>query len=551
MKIKLTYLSAFLALVLSINAFAQKSSSYSQPTSFVAFPAAFYTFDAFQTFSTFRFSYKLNTESTQAGSPTYSDISSTGFGLGYESFYKSGLFVGGGLGSRKAGASMVYKKVDYLWNLQYIDFKATVGYQYDKWRIKPFVHLQPFFAYLLSAKQSIGLNYYDIKTDKNIKSYDFGAFASMGARVALTPYLSIYSNYTYNLSVKNIETTQGQYLYNRGFSFKLGLAFSPTNYKKMQDELNKQKLQFQDNNQAIDPNHFSSNNKTDNSQLYNDANQSQNNNNPGVDKISSPGTVGWGNSTAKSTNGNNSKTSNNQKNSNSSNNSNSDNTIQNTNISKSSTTNVSGNNTDVDNQNSTSNNNKAIAANTDRNAKKNDKTTDNAKTKNNTSSITADKFAGKGQTNIGSENNTLESETLTNNNTNKKSDTKNNKEVKDKTDNSKTKTNTKSDKNVKNIKKEEIIDEEMVVFKIQLTAVKNPLQSNHPIYKDKSFKANIQFEKGKDGWIRYFVGAFDSYEEAHAELNRLKTKNISEGGFVVAFKGGKKITVQEAKELVK
>jgi hypothetical protein len=507
----------------------------------------FLTLDASQVFSTFKFSSSLNQTNAESGAPAYSNILSNGVGLGYEYVTSKGIIIGGGLGLRKGGASLVYKKMDYTWNLQYVDLKAAIGYQYDKWRLKPFVSVMPYYAYLISAKQSIGLNYYDIKTDNSIKNYDLGVFANAGVKVALSPYFSVYTNYCYNLALKNIETTTGQTLYNRGFAVKLGVAFSITNYKKAQDELQQQHL-LQQNNGIINPENGSSTKNVSNETVPNNGiNQQSNSNQSGTNSttgqtIESPGTVGWGTSTKNGTQKNekaepftkvidpvNEPLSNN----------------------KNVATQTSNNNT-VTTKSENSNTNQTNN-NTNKTAEPDKNTTSQITASNNSKVKTPESATNNvvNSSNSNSSNTVVPLKNTTDNVTTSNNSNSNN------ANNSNSKTNKNSD--VKNEKSKPVLNntknpknniEESIVFKIQLTAVKNSLRPNHPIFKDKNLKGGIQSEKGKDGWIRYFVGSFKTYEAAHAELNRLKTKGIAEGGFVVAFKDGKKITVLEAKELI-
>ncbi|MES2590625.1 MAG: hypothetical protein V4608_01985 [Bacteroidota bacterium] len=103
--------------------------------------------------------------------------------------------------------------------------KAGVGYQYNNWFVKPWAAVVPYYAYLLNGTQSIGMTYFDLKSTKSIKTYDAGMFLNLGVSANILSYTSVFAEYNYNLGLQNIETEKGQYLYNRGFSVKLGLAF--------------------------------------------------------------------------------------------------------------------------------------------------------------------------------------------------------------------------------------------------------------------------------------------------------------------------------------
>lgn len=412
---------------------------------------------AAQVFSTFRFtSINQQTNNSNTTFPNYTQLNTNAFGIGYTYVQNKGLLVLGGLGFRKAGANMVYKATDYQWNLQYIDVKIGGGYQYDKWRVKPFATITPYYAYLLNAKQTVGLNYYDIKTTKSIKPYDLGLFLSGGIKVALSPYILLYSQYDYNLGLKNIETGANQYLYNRGFAIKLGLIFSITNFKTMQDYIAKTEQGRPQENPDEEQQLTQSNTIIANQASPN--NNKVNNKANTEEKITTPGTVGWTNTPKTTT--------------------------------KPTSTENQNNNSTTDNKQS------ATLASTSENQ--------NTSTSNNNTNV-----------NNSQHNNILS--TPTENNNQKSSSPK---EKKDK-----------------------------IEFKIQITSVKNSLDKNHQLLKKAN--GNILAEKGKDGWTRYYIGSYDSYDEAKSELIDIKKMGYSNGSFVVAFKNGKKITVAEAKALLK
>lgn len=197
---------------------------------------SFLNADAALVFSTFKFISKTN--NPDKPSPSYSSISSNAFGIGYKYIKPNGLVIVTGAGIRKAGASLIYNSINYTWNLQYIDLKAGIGYQYSKWPVKPYMAIAPYYAYLLNARQVIGLSYYDIKSNNAIKSNDFGVFTTAGFNVPVSRHVSVYTEYNYVLGLRNIETSASQYLYNRGSSFKLGLLFNISTSPKDVQQLN-------------------------------------------------------------------------------------------------------------------------------------------------------------------------------------------------------------------------------------------------------------------------------------------------------------------------
>lgn len=498
---------------------------------------SFMNIEVAQNFSTFKFSYKFidnNTDFTK-DYQQYTQINSVAYGAGFTKLQPSGLLLSGGLGFRKAGASLVYNRTNFLWELQYIDFKVGAGYLYNRWSVKPYASLMPYYAYLLSAKQSSGLNYYDIKADNALKSHDLGLLLNVGLKVALSYYADLFAEYNYNVGLNNIETAPEQFLYNRGFAVKLGLAINITNFKKLQDQLNKIPTESDTNIPA---------------QNLSFGNQS-NNSNSDVDKIPAPGTEGWArnsNPPAKKNNVTNNLPKDDAaiSDSNNPNNSNVDNYA-------SKTVNGSINPTNSGGQVNTIPNNTAEPK-----SKNTNNTSGDNSTQNNTQSASRAIVS----------NNTIPVSTLPNNtqvtsepvdnvdyiedipfekttteeiNFNKSTAIQVEKSTKTTPNNKK---RTENQNNSKTSKSESKIE-----FKVQLTAVKNSLRDGHPIYKN--FKGEIKSEKGKDGWMRYYLGSYETYEEALKELKKIKAKGLADGGFIVAFKNSKKISVSEAKELLK
>lgn len=431
---------------------------------------SFMNIDVAQNFSTFKFSSNiLDDENLINDNQKYNQISSIAYGIGYTNLQSSGLFFSGGLGFRKAGASLIYKKNSFLWELQYIDAKIGVGYLYSRWIVKPYVYVMPYYAYLLSAKQSSGLNYYDIKTDNALKSHDLGLLLNAGLKVPVSYYADIFAEYNYNLGLRNIETAPEQFLYNRGFAIKLGLSINITNFKKAQQQISAGNFNY------ISPN--------DSAQSSNTELQSLNENN-----ITPVKTIQSNEGLVNDTNEN--EGLNNQPNSS-----------------------PILSNTENSNKTNSSEGTKLVESN-------NDNVTEPLATDN---------------SNIPTPNNSLQTASNSENKPPVSQAQKNN--------NPNTTNQIQSSKSSPN--KDDKVD-----FKIQLTAVKNPLGADHPIYKN--FKGNIKSEKGKDGWLRYYLGSFESYEDALKELRRIKGKGgLDDGGFIVAFKNNKKISVAEAKELLK
>lgn len=184
---------------------------------------SFATLDVSQVFSTFKF-----VDSNNKIDKSYSSNITNAYNLGYLYSHQKGILIGINIGLRKAGASKEITGVHFSWNLQYVEAKLGVGYMLNKWRLKPYILLSPYYSSLLKATETIGEQSYDIKQDKALAKYDFGVMASGGVHLKLSDFVSLYSCYNQIVGTKNIEGTNNQKLYNHGFSISLGIALTIT-----------------------------------------------------------------------------------------------------------------------------------------------------------------------------------------------------------------------------------------------------------------------------------------------------------------------------------
>lgn len=376
-------------------------------------------FEATQVFSTFKFSSNILDQDK-----TYSHSISGAYNIGYLYNDTSGVFVRGGLGMRKAGATSVYNNLNYTWEMQYCDAKVGIGYQTSKWRLNPYGALSFYYAYLLSGNQNMGQYNYDIVATKSMMPTDFGLFIGLGLKTALSDYISIYSEYNYILGLHNIETTAGQNLYNRGFSINFGMSVNISKHIKKSIPL---PINGKDGKDGL---------------------------------IGATGFVGSTGVTG--------------------------------------VTGATGDAGDAGDMGATG----ATGAN-----------------------------GNIGATNLsGTSNTTPISQTNTNTSPSNFSPSSN---------------HSKS----ANLLPAQTPVNYNIVFKVQVTAVKEPLRKNSRLLKN--IKEKVEIVNGKDGWIRYYIGSYKKYEEARAHLNDVKSKCGVQGGFIVAFKDGKQITVSEAKSLSK
>lgn len=188
---------------------------------------SYITLEGAQVFSNFKY-----IDSKGVEDKGYSSNIVSSYGLGYQYLSYSGLFVRAGINMRKAGSKLIYNKVDYVWSLQYTDFKAGVGFQFGEWRLKPTLTLSPYYAYLLEANQTVDSKTYDLKAGNSLKNSDIGLYIAPGLNTMLSNYASIYVEFNYLLGLQNIEPGNREHLYNRGFSLNFGLLL---NVKKLSE----------------------------------------------------------------------------------------------------------------------------------------------------------------------------------------------------------------------------------------------------------------------------------------------------------------------------
>lgn len=182
------------------------------------------SFDAGQVFSTFKYTDTPGNEEKK-----FSNNISGCFSLGYQYVLSNGLFIRANAGMRKAGASMVFDETNVKWNIQYADANLGLGYMLNKWRLKPYFSVSPYFGYMLKADQTIGPETYDILQNKSIKTTDYGLFFSPGFKIALSNLVSFYAEYKYILGLQNLEKSD-QKSFNRGFLINLGVSVAIIKY---------------------------------------------------------------------------------------------------------------------------------------------------------------------------------------------------------------------------------------------------------------------------------------------------------------------------------
>ena len=92
----------------------------------------------------------------------------------------------------------------------------------NKWRLKPYIMLTPYYSFLTKAYQTVNTQNYDMVKNKTIKNSDYGVNGSFGIKVTLSDLFSIYAEGSYLYGLQNNEVNTKQKLYNRAYFITLG-----------------------------------------------------------------------------------------------------------------------------------------------------------------------------------------------------------------------------------------------------------------------------------------------------------------------------------------
>ncbi|MFQ5335126.1 MAG: hypothetical protein ACE5DN_03525, partial [Flavobacteriales bacterium] len=89
-----------------------------------------------------------------------------------------------------------------------------------------------------------------------------------------------------------------------------------------------------------------------------------------------------------------------------------------------------------------------------------------------------------------------------------------------------------------------------ISYKVQICAGHKPVPGSHfkTQYKYSDSKVNIE-QQG--GWLKYTIGLFGVYKDAHDKRDQVTAKYDFPGPFVTAYNEGARITVQEALMITK
>lgn len=154
----------------------------------------------------------------------YSSLITGAYAVGFRNTLDGGFMLRASAGMRKGGASLVSSNNTYVWNLQYLDIKAGLGYMINYLRLKPYGLVSPYYAPLLKATQTIDVTTLDIKKSNSIKSYDYGLVFTAGCAFKASDYFTLFFEYNFLRGLNNNETGNTQRLYNTGSYLSLGIS---------------------------------------------------------------------------------------------------------------------------------------------------------------------------------------------------------------------------------------------------------------------------------------------------------------------------------------
>jgi len=158
----------------------------------------------------------------------YGFLPGNAYEFGAQHILKTGLIVGGGIFQHSGGAMLNLDNLSSAWNFQYLGLRGSVGYTYNKWRVRPMVLVSPYVANLVSATLTLDGSLLNAKSPAHILSTDYGMIFTGGGTMILSDFISIYATANYQAGLANISGDGGQKAYNQNFYFSLGITATIT-----------------------------------------------------------------------------------------------------------------------------------------------------------------------------------------------------------------------------------------------------------------------------------------------------------------------------------
>ena len=158
----------------------------------------------------------------------YGFLPGNAYEFGAQHIFKTGLILGGGIFQHSGGALLNLDNLSSAWNFQYLGLRGSVGYTYNKWRVRPMVLVSPYVSKLVSATLNLDGSLLNAKSPAHILSSDYGMIFTGGGAMILSDFISVYATANYQAGLANISGDGGQKAYNQNFYFSLGITATIT-----------------------------------------------------------------------------------------------------------------------------------------------------------------------------------------------------------------------------------------------------------------------------------------------------------------------------------
>jgi len=180
-----------------------------------------------KSFSSFNF-----TNSKGEKDKTIKTVSKNAYAINYMQVLDTIFFVRVELGVKEMGAYSVLNTEKITWNLNYMDVNWGGGFITSIKKAKAYLGASFYGSYLLSANQTIGANFYDMKKENTIKKNDFGINAFIGTIYPISPSTFMVIECAKSFGLNQLDAGSNQKLFNKAIFLKLGLTFRLKALKK-------------------------------------------------------------------------------------------------------------------------------------------------------------------------------------------------------------------------------------------------------------------------------------------------------------------------------
>jgi hypothetical protein len=156
------------------------------------------------------------------------------YAMNYEKIFKSGIYIKPELGFKNLGAKSKINMLNIEWDLHYFDINIGGGYIYQKYRLKPYLGVGFYYAFLYKGDQFIGSDSYDIMNEKIISKSDYGLNLNVGLHYDYSDYSGVFIEYKNSVGLKQLDNNingGSKELHNLAYSIRIGLTFNIANKK--------------------------------------------------------------------------------------------------------------------------------------------------------------------------------------------------------------------------------------------------------------------------------------------------------------------------------